>query len=119
LDVNVTESLAPMRPYNRLLELGAGSSDELPADLEKWILDGEGSGADSSAEWEVRRADVERHFATLTGRFTEHFDRIAQRNDLLDFPGSYEIRGDILASLGDLLRAVSAVQPVSVAGGFF
>ena len=40
-------------------------------------------------------------------------------NDLLGFPGSYELRGEIRASLGDLRRSVGKLQPVAAGGGFY
>lgn len=120
LAVNSTESLAPMRPYERLLELGAGASDEVSSALEEWILDGKNAnGTKSDVEWEVRRAAAEQKLESLLSKFTAYFEQCARQTDLLDFPGSYELRGEILSSLGDLQRSVRSLQPMSTDGGFF
>ena len=121
LEVNATESLTPMRPYERLLQLGAGASDELPDELERWILLGANtSGAvGNPADWEGRRTATLQRLVVLGKRFADHFDRVSERSELLDFPGSYELRGEVRSSLGDLHRAVGALQPVSSGGGFF
>lgn len=120
LDVNSTESLVPMRPYERLLELGIGASDEVPAELERWILEGKNAqGTSSDVDWEVRRTAAEQRLDGLMSNFSTHFEQVSKQTDLLDFPGSYELRGQIKACLGDLQRSVRSIQPVSAAGGFF
>jgi hypothetical protein len=120
LEVNVTESLEPMRAYQRLLELGAGQSEELPDELIAWILDGRNAtgAAPAASDWELRRRTVEQRLDTLSMRFAEYFERVAERTELLDFPGSYELRGEIRGSLGDLRRAVTALQPVAAGRGW-
>ncbi|WP_157155705.1 tubulin-like doman-containing protein [Diaminobutyricimonas sp. LJ205] len=120
LEVNSTESLAPMRPYERMLVLGSGSPEEVPGELAAWILDGtDASGLDSGADWEVRRDEAAKKLDDLMTNFKTYFARIAQRTELLDFPGSYELRNEILASLGALRRSVDSVQPVSAGSVFF
>ncbi|WP_193509114.1 tubulin-like doman-containing protein [Cryobacterium sp. BB736] len=120
LDVNSSESLAPMRPYQRLLALGAGGTDELPVELERWILEGSSvAGTGSQVDWEVRKAAAEQRLEELQQRFEGYFQQAEKQTDLLDLPGSYELRGVIRAALGDLLRAVRSSQPASAVGGFF
>ena len=49
---------------------------------------------------------VEQRLDPLRAKFDEHFARSEEGNELLGFPGSYELRGEIRASLGDLRRGV-------------
>ena len=120
LQVNVSESLAPMYPYERLRALGAGSPDEVPLELERWIVDGKSAnGVESSVSWEVRRDAAAQRLEDRAVSFQQSFGRIAQRTELLDFPGSYELRNEILSSLGALRRAVDTIQATTVGGEFF
>lgn len=120
LDVNTTESLDPMKPYERLRALGS-SGDDVPDELSAWILDGRNPNGDTgpAADWELRRKKVEQRIDALSAKFDEHFSRVEEGNDLLGFPGSYELRGEIRASLGDLRRSVGNLQPVADGGGFY
>src|SRR4051812_6816989 len=122
LEVNATESLSPMRPYERLLQLGQDKSDVLPEELETWIregvnLNGTVDGGDDGSE--SRQAAIARKLEELETKFTSHFDQIAQRTELLDYPGSYELRHSIKAALGDLRRAVATMEPTAANEVFF
>lgn len=112
LDVSTSESLAPMEPYARLLALGSRSGDGVPRELETWILTGDrGNGAlDAESSWDVRREKVETRLEMISDRFSATFERTAERNEILGYPGSYELRHEILAGLGDLRRAVGTLQ---------
>ena len=121
LEVNTTESLAPMRPYERLLALGAGAADGLSEELENWVTNGSNLSPDvpgSVTDWEARRAEAVKKLEGLTRRFTEHFETVSQRTELLDFPGSYELRHQILGALGDLTRGLSSFRPITADEGF-
>ncbi|WP_163544461.1 tubulin-like doman-containing protein [Occultella kanbiaonis] len=110
LRVNDEESLAPMRPYFRLLDLGEGATNDLPADLRDWIQEGrrgQDPEVDASAPEERRaaaKADVER----IAKGFSRHFDELEQANELLGYPGSFDLRHLIRSALRDLYRAIDS-----------
>jgi len=120
LEVNTSESLDPMRPYDRLHDLGSGPTDEVPDELAAWVINGKSAkpGLASPLDWELRRAAVVQRLDSLSTRYAEYFEKVSERTELLDFPGSYELRGQIRGSLGDLRRAVAALQPAVDGGGW-
>jgi len=120
LEVNTSESLDPMRPYDRLHDLGSGPTDEVPDELAAWVINGKNAKPDltSPLDWELRRAAVVQRLDLLSTRYAEYFEKVSERTELLDFPGSYELRGQIRGSLGDLRRAVAALQPAVDGGGW-
>lgn len=121
LDVAASESLAPMAPYQRLLTLGTRTGDAAPRELEEWILTGEraNGSVDAESDWDVRRKKVEMRLTTVGEKFTEAFERTSDRNEILGFPGSYELRHEIQAGLGDLIRAVATLQQRDENASFF
>lgn len=121
LEVAASESLAPMAPYSRLLALGERDGDAAPKELADWILTGQRANGDGdpATDWEVRRNKTEMRLQTIAEKFEEYFERTAERNELLGFPGSYELRHEILAGLGDLRRAVATLQRRDDSGVFF
>jgi len=120
LEVSTRESLAPMRPYQRLLDLGAGSGEQVPKELKQWILDGVNLVGESASagDWESRRSAVELKLETLLLKFGQYFERMELRTELLGYPGAYELRSQIKSALADLRRGVLELEPAGVDGGW-
>ncbi len=122
LQVNLQESLAPMRPYARLLALGAGAEHQVPDELAAWILDGTNvvDGGGDAGDWTLRQRTVAERLTKLSERFGEHFARVeASGSPLLGQSGSYELRHMIQSVLRDLERSVRAIEAPTSDGGFF
>ena len=121
VQVNEQESLAPMRPYSRLLHLGSGGDHQVPDELAAWVLNGVNPVTDQEAgDWEPRQRNAADRLALLTARFTEHFARIEESStQLLGYSGAYELRHTILSALRDLERAVRGIEAPTSDGGFF
>lgn len=115
LRVNDEESLTPMLPYHRLLQLGDGSALELPAELETWVDKGtrdQDTTADSGTAQDRLQAAAAR-IEAVSKQFDQHFAALEARHDLLSYPGSYDLRHQIRTALGDLYRALGAYVPDS------
>jgi hypothetical protein len=127
--VSTGESLDPMKPYTRLRDLGRDGRDGgyaqyiwAGSDLETWIMDGKAAaGAPpvpatsglASEDWKHRRDAIEARFATFEASYTKLFKEVDARTDVFDVTIAYELRRDILESLGDLQRAVRHATPKS------
>lgn len=113
LRVNDEESLEPMRPYHRLLDLGEGASNDLPLELRRWIEDGRRAHTavvDPGTPAQRQAAAVEK-VTEVSKRFDRHFTTLEARHDSLGYPGSYDLRHQIRSALGDLFRALTSYTP--------
>lgn len=108
LRVNSEEQLAPMRPYHRLLDLGEGTAATLPKELKSWLQDGRRAQDPlvSVASLEERRADVAAHVVRLATSFDRAFTTQEARQDLLGYPGSFDLRHQIRVALKELHTAI-------------
>lgn len=114
LRVNDEESLAPLRPYHRLLDLGDGASTELPDELRRWIEEGRRAQdvtIDVASPVERQQAAVDR-ITRVSKQFDKHFSTLEARHGNLGYPGSYDLRHQIRSALGDLFRALSSFTPL-------
>lgn len=119
LDVNTMESISPMMPYQRLVDLGHGSPDEVPDELYEWIQHGTNArGNPEATDLDTRRDACVDRVDKLLKTYEAHFERISQRTELLDYPGAFELRNEIRATLGSLRRAIEAVSPAETEGEF-
>lgn len=115
LRVNDEESLAPMLPYHRLLELGQGSVHALPAELEAWVDNGrrdQDETPDASTPQQRQQA-ASTQVEKVSKLFDQHFAALEARHDLLAYPGSFDLRHQIRTALGDLYRALGSYVPDS------
>ncbi|PFG44791.1 tubulin-like protein [Isoptericola jiangsuensis] len=118
VDVNSQESLQPILPYTRLVVLGgaggvAGDEEDLSVELKRWVLHGENRRPDAPAptgDAEGRKKQVLDRLDALRASYEGHFAEIARRSEALEFPPTYDLRHQILAALGDLHRAVEALD---------
>jgi hypothetical protein len=126
VEVNSQESLQPILPYTRLVTLGgaggvAGDEEDLSVELKRWVLHGENRRADAAPpryidgtvvgdDAEARKKQVLERFDVLRSSYERHFAEIGQRSEALEFPPTYDLRHQILAALGDLHRAVEALD---------
>ncbi|SDS03073.1 Tubulin like [Paraoerskovia marina] len=126
LEVNNKESLEPIAPYSRLLDLGRSGSgsdagyEEIGRELRRWILNGENhrTGPDAAGTWSSRREEASARFNRFIQRFGAYFDKIEQQHDMLDSPPMFDLRHVVIAALGDLRRAVDALELESEDGGW-
>lgn len=119
VQVNTSASLKPMAPYTRLRELGQSGSggveryDDLNNELRSWIVDGDGTSAET---WQERKESVIDSFSRLLDAYQRFFDEQRPYSDPLDVPTSYDLRRDILNALGDLTRAAQNVTATAALG---
>lgn len=119
VQVNTSASLKPMAPYTRLRELGQSGSggveryDDLNNELRSWIVDGDGTSAET---WQERKESVIDSFSRLLDAYQRFFDEQRPYSDPLDVPTSYDLRRDILNALGDLTRAAQYVTATAALG---
>ncbi|MPV50626.1 hypothetical protein GCG21_11540 [Pseudactinotalea sp. HY160] len=110
LRVNDEESLEPMRPYFRLLDLGEGVTSKIPTELKNWIQDGARS-QDTERDLATaaeRQTAIRSHIEGVAAGFDRHFATQEQSHDLLGFPGSFDLQHAIRSVLRDLYRSVDS-----------
>lgn len=108
LRVNTQESLDPMRPYLRLLDLGTSESGTLPQELKTWIDAGQ-RVQDPSPDTQTvadRQTAARQQIEKVATAFGRHFEALEARHDVLGYPGSFDLRHLIQAALRDLHHAV-------------
>jgi len=111
--VNAEESLTPLRPYHRLLDLGEGASHDVPEALRMWIEDGRRaqSPAPDTRTAAERQGAVVAYLERVANNFDKHFKQLESNHETLGYPGSYDLRHHIRSALGDLVRAVATFSP--------
>lgn len=112
LRVNTQESLDPLRPYHRLLDLGTSEPGTLPLELRTWIDSGR-RVQDSSPDTRPpadRQAAVLLRIEQVATAFAQRFDTLEARHDVLGYPGSFDLRHHVQAALRDLHHAVDAFR---------
>lgn len=106
-----------MAPYFRLLDLGGGSPQQISPALRSWFVDGVRSqDLQPDRGTPKERQDLaKRKLEELADAFASHFTGLEGRHDILDYPGSFDLRHQIRAALRDLYHAVDAHQSASSA----
>lgn len=116
LEVNITESLAPVAAYARLAELGSetsGGAEIHKGELRRWIVDGLTASAtepDLVTSWEERKRSTLEHLTRLKEKYTAHEALYSQRRELLDAPLSFDLSHVVLGALADLIAAVDGME---------
>ncbi|WP_447925146.1 tubulin-like doman-containing protein [Georgenia muralis] len=113
LRVNTQESLEPLRPYLRLLDLGTSESGSLPRELREWIETGQRTQDPSrDARTVTERQDAARQrIEGVADAFDQHFKELEARHDVLGYPGSFDLRHLMRSKLRELHRAVADFRP--------
>ncbi|MDO8147521.1 tubulin-like doman-containing protein [Isoptericola sp. b515] len=118
VEVNSQESLQPIQPYDRLVTLGgaggvAGDEETFSVELKRWIVSGENRRPDAEpahGDAESRKTFVLDRLDALRTTYENHFLEVGRRSEALEFPPTYDLRHQILAAIGDLHRAVEALD---------
>lgn len=112
-------SLAPLEPYQRLMELGGGNQDSW-ADLENWILNGNtqtgapmprtdraGSPTDSAT---ARREACLAYVGDMAAKFRERMANLDPHVDPRTYPIVWEIREELNASYEEVMSAIRKIE---------
>ena len=114
---NAQGSLAPLRPYHLLMDLG-GQGRSLSRDVVDWVRDGvlaEGAPAPSvgvdASTLEERQEAVKAHLERAKASFDELVMTQAFDTTVYDYPVTWELREQVVVALDSLLSRVLAVRP--------
>ena len=117
--VNELGNLSPLRPYQRLLEIGAES--RYPTILSDWIKTGvvAGSGAPTpdskitgtaTGTLDERREAVVNVLQKTFDKYAAYFADVEDKPNLYKAPPAWELRNFILSALGSLISAAQSVR---------
>jgi len=117
--VNEAGNLAPLRPYQRLLELGADS--RFPTILSDWIKTGVVAGVGApkpdskiaglpTDSLDARRDAVVNVLEKTLDKYTSEFAEIEEKPNPYTAPPIWELRDYILPALGLLITAAHSVR---------
>lgn len=114
--VNETGTLAPLRPYWRLLDLGRAYNTV----LEAWIRDGKAPTSESTPDsaiagsasdsLESRRDKVLETLQKTRASYETEFSKIEALDDAFSTSRSWELREEIIGALMDLSNASSGIS---------
>lgn len=120
-DCFIEQSLAPLRPYQRLMELGGGENNHWQT-LEDWILRGvvdsggpvpraERAGTREGSVDERRNAASE-YMSKLQASFEKKITELDPHSDPRYYPISWELRDDIVSAMEDVKKQISSIEDI-------
>ncbi len=118
-ECNLQQSLAPLDPYHKLMELGGGNSNQW-SDLENWILNGsvpqgapmpraERAGLPTDSP-QQRKEVGSAFFAEMMSQFRDHMASLDPQGDPKTYPLVWEIRKELDASFEAVLAAIQSIE---------
>jgi hypothetical protein len=118
-ECNLQQSLAPLDPYQKLMELGGGNSNQW-SDLENWILNGSvpqgapmprAERAGMPTDLPQRRKEVSSAFITeMMSQFRNHMASLDPQGDPKTYPIVWEIRKELDVSFEAVLAAIESIE---------
>lgn len=121
-DCFVDQSLAPLRPYQRLMELGGGEDGGNWQTLKDWVLHGksDSGGPIPRAERagtkegsvEDRRGAALQYVTKLQESFEKKMKELDPHADPRYYPISWELRDDIISAMEDVKKQISSIEDI-------
>jgi hypothetical protein len=118
-ECNLQQSLAPLDPYQKLMELGGGNSNQW-SDLENWILNGnvpQGAPMPRAERAGLPTDSPQQRKEVSSAYVTDMMDKFRSRMAALDphvdprtYPIVWEIRKELDASFEAVLAAIRSIE---------